>query len=267
MAASDTLTVREKNRTEDVMTKSFGIRLGVAAIFLVTSFSVQAAVIVSAQIVDLYSATFDGALTPDGSLFFGGDPDLNPRNIAVTSFGPGSGTIEFDGTTITQLDLQLPDMQLVILAGDPRETTVVTDSTLSPAGIFLNITTPATDNTPGFAGFQVEASPAIIADFATFSTFIDAGDDTKCYGAAGPGTGSGPLCGLISILSLDGTRYQLDGSVTPGGGDSLLLTIQQGNGGSIYEIALTTATIPVPAAFWLFGSALGLLGWMRSKAG
>jgi hypothetical protein len=27
-----------------------------------------------------------------------------------------------------------------------------------------------------------------------------------------------------------------------------------------------TATIPIPATAWLFGSALGLLGWLRRKA-
>lgn len=31
-------------------------------------------------------------------------------------------------------------------------------------------------------------------------------------------------------------------------------------------ITQTVTAVPVPAAFWLFGSALGLLGWMRRKA-
>lgn len=32
------------------------------------------------------------------------------------------------------------------------------------------------------------------------------------------------------------------------------------------ELILTTVAIPVPPAIWLFGSALGLLGWIRRKA-
>jgi hypothetical protein len=31
-------------------------------------------------------------------------------------------------------------------------------------------------------------------------------------------------------------------------------------------INMSTAVIPVPAAVWLFGSALGLLGWIRRRA-
>lgn len=31
------------------------------------------------------------------------------------------------------------------------------------------------------------------------------------------------------------------------------------------SIEVTVTPIPVPAAVWLFGSALGLLGWMRRK--
>ncbi len=235
-------------------------RMGVAIVLSMASIGAQAAVIADAQLIDLYSATFDGALTPDAGLFFGGDPSLNPRNIIVTSGGIGSGTIVFDGTTISQLNIVLPQMSLLINGGQATETTVLTNG----VAITLDITTPATDNTPGFAGFQVEGAPSIIADFATFSTIVDSADDMQCYGAGGPGTGLGPLCGLIPILTLDGVRYQLDGVVTAGGGDSLLLSIQTGNN-SIYEVAITTAVVPVPAAVWLFGSALGLLGWMRRR--
>ena len=33
-----------------------------------------------------------------------------------------------------------------------------------------------------------------------------------------------------------------------------------------YQFTVQTSVIPVPAAVWLFGSALGLLGWMRRRA-
>jgi len=40
------------------------------------------------------------------------------------------------------------------------------------------------------------------------------------------------------------------------------------SGGAIFldDASLTVTPIPVPAAVWLFGSALGLLGWMRRRA-
>ncbi len=33
-----------------------------------------------------------------------------------------------------------------------------------------------------------------------------------------------------------------------------------------YTLQFTASPVPVPAAVWLFGSALGLMGWMRRKA-
>ncbi len=34
----------------------------------------------------------------------------------------------------------------------------------------------------------------------------------------------------------------------------------------LVDSSVTISTVPVPAAVWLFGSGLGLLGWMRRKA-
>ncbi|MDH3432179.1 MAG: VPLPA-CTERM sorting domain-containing protein, partial [Gammaproteobacteria bacterium] len=88
-------------------------------------------------------------------------------------------------------------------------------------------------------------------DFATFADIVD-----SCVG---------PNCPLIPLLSLDGVRYRLLGTVNGLGGDTLQLQTQTANN-SIYKVNFTTAVVPVPAAVWLFGSALGLLGWIRSRA-
>ena len=39
-----------------------------------------------------------------------------------------------------------------------------------------------------------------------------------------------------------------------------------GGARSNFGFSRMTATIPIPATAWLFGSALGLLGWLRRKA-
>lgn len=42
-------------------------------------------------------------------------------------------------------------------------------------------------------------------------------------------------------------------------------TTGAGSGGSGWVAGVATSTIPVPAAVWMFGSALGLLGWIRRR--
>ena len=243
--------------------KSILAILAAGSLFAVSPAQAEAVQIVSAQLVDLYSATFDGALNTDCSAapdlelcdFFGGNHFLNPRNIQITNFGTGSGVIDFDGTTLNQLDIQLPELQLVINAGTATETVINTNGAASPDGIFANASgTPHSDNA-GTSNWQHEGAPNIVIDFATFTDIVDTTDPEQCSGA---------LCALIGVLSLDGVRYQLDGTPTPLGGDDFTLWGQTGNN-SIYQIDFQTAVIPVPAAAWLFGSALGLLGWLRRR--
>ncbi len=264
--------------------KKFTLSLAAAALGF-ASMGAQSAVvngvftIDSGIILDLYSATFDGPLNPscagaadpDECAFFGGQ---TPAGRAIT-FGAqdalsASGTLDvlFDDVTgeITQVNslrVNLPDQVLTISGA--TVVTVTQGNGVPVAGdtIFVESGTTAPNGTAdpdesagglGPAVFEHDDSPNLDAtDFATFTDVVD-----SCVG---------PLCGLIPILSLDGVRYRLLGTVNSAGGDSLQLQTQTANN-SIYKVDFTTATtvVPVPAAVWLFGSAIGLLGWMRRRS-
>lgn len=92
---------------------------------------------------------------------------------------------------------------------------------------------------------------------------------------------------FVPLLTVLSNTLTFDGSGTPNGGAISLdsfsvtfglplgdVTLDQGNGtfsltGGILGEAFGTGSfqvIPVPAAAWLFGSALGLLGWIRRRA-
>ena len=127
-----------------VMIKRLMTQFGIACALSAISISAFGATvnatfsIASAQIVDLYSATFDGALTPcagtepdpDECTFFTGDQTPNPRNIAVASAPASNATgtfnVDYDNVTgniltVNSMIINMPDAVLTI-----QGTTVMT---------------------------------------------------------------------------------------------------------------------------------------------
>ncbi len=260
-------------------TLAFGATTASAAV-VTTSFTIN-----SATITDLYSATFDGPLVPCGGsptpecTFFGGNTPAG-RAIVVTNLGTGDGVlnVDWDNSTgeikqVNSMLINLPSISLVIggsttvtvtrgggpAANDPfiESGTGTLGRDLDGAGAFtaLGQGTADADEGTGIGNasiFRHDDAPNLDApDFAVFNEIVDA-----C---------SGGLCGLIGVLSLDGVRYQLGGTVNALGGDALVLKAQSGNN-SIYTVNLSTAVVPVPAAAWLLGSALAGLAGLRRRA-
>ncbi|MBM4196266.1 MAG: hypothetical protein FJ197_04090 [Gammaproteobacteria bacterium] len=229
----------------------------------------------SANIVDLYSATFDGPLVPCASppgsppydaatcTFFNGYTP-NGRAITIAQTGTGTGTLNVQYDDVTGEITQVNSMEILLsrivitIAGS---TTVVADPDIGPANgltfirsgtIAPNATADADEGTGiGVANvYRHDDSPnADAPDFATLGNIVD-----SCAGG---------LCGLLGVLSLDGVRYQLNGTVSGAGGDALTLRTQTANN-SIYKVNLTT--VPVPAAVWLLGSAVAGLAALRRWA-
>jgi len=215
----------------------------------------------------IFSTTFAGALpgctgsSPSYCAFFGGLP--TPAQMAAVSIapnptgvkngvpggvvaGPGSYlNLTSDGITSTLAGgtITLSNATIVIV---PYATTI----TVANAGMVIDPGVQvAAVNGNGHSEFLVNLSPLLAADFSTLGAVV-----TSC---------AGPACGLLGSLSLDMVKYRLMVQWDP--------TFTQFNStfmGQTSNNAMVFAnldTIPVPAAVWLMGSALGLLGFARRK--
>lgn len=250
------------------MSTRFKSRLALGAALAITGSSAFGASIAldtsdpSNGLTDIFSATFDGALTPCTGAdpawcsFFGGKPGAtraivlspNPSGIStatpggITGAGPGSflnlningSNLELTGGTIA-----FPALTLTI-AG----TTVVTPS--GTAGIVLDsgLQTAAIDGN-NQAEFLVNLAPSLAADFSTFSSIV------------GPSDCTGGLCALIPILSLDMVKYRLFIDLDDDLGGFTASFIGQTANNSLLSVTMNSASpVPVPAAGWLLVPAV-----------
>ena len=236
----------------------------------------------SATVNQLFSSTFDGlvfskSVTDDGS-FFGAVPNVDDaqfgvnRSILVTSTGDntGSGSINFDGTEMDLLSVQLPNMTLTIITGADANgpLTLVTET----AGAAIRLSDTNVTDGGDDANFD-QGGPLAnngLAELIDFSTFNDLGAGAPgvvdtCVNASG-------YCGLLPSLNLDGVRWTLEGTPTANGGDTFILRAQTSNK-SYYDITLVTAAVsgknvPAMGAFGLvalFGGLVAVAARLRRR--
>lgn len=257
---------------------------GVVAGLLLTAMSANGAIVsgtfnvTDAQLPVLYSGTLDSPCTPNGGtpgtpgagFFFCSSSSIAPVAIAITPSSGGGGTIQLnyddatgEVTEITSFDIFTSDMVIEIASFVSGTVTVVggngvpgaNDLPVVNAGLAgVNGTADADQNPGDINSFQHDA-PGIETDATGFATFSDIVD--TCVGDA---------CALIPVLNINALRYEIVGIVSGGQFNGALRAETSNNSNYLVDFTSTIAPIPVPAAAWLFGSALGLLGWMRRRA-
>jgi hypothetical protein len=265
------------------MFKSAASRLGLAATLALAANGAFAAVYqldtasATNGLYKVYSSTFDGALTPcsGGSpsycSFFGGDAptatgaiQFSPTFTGVTNAVPAG--IAGTPPSGSFLDITVAGGTATLNGGTvtaPANTIIIGGTTsvgVNNAGFVVSTAGSGTIDGNGQVEILVNSNPALAADFSTLGAAV-----TSCVGGSPPVAGGG-LCPLLGVLSLDMVRYRLFLDFNPVFSAFTGSFIGQTGNNSLVYATLNSTLVPVPAAVWLMGSAIGLLGWVRRRS-
>jgi hypothetical protein len=261
------------------MFKTLSTRLALAAVVTLASSGAMAAALdtgkASNGLTGIYSASFAGPLAPCSgsspsycSFFTGGLPSggqigavpIAPNPTGVNGNVPGGiGPL---GTPVAPVPGAGSSLNLT----SDGITSTLAGGTITFNGATITVTAAGTTATVLNAGMVLDGAPQVAAvsgtgtseflvtapvDFSRFSQVI-----TGCVGALCPTL-------LADGLNLDMVRYRLfvqwDPTFTY---FNSTFIGQTGNNSMVFA---NLDTVPVPAAVWLMGSALGLLGFARRK--
>ncbi|MGI9341665.1 MAG: hypothetical protein ACR2QV_02375 [Gammaproteobacteria bacterium] len=138
------------------------------------------------------------------------------------------------------------------------------NSLIKNANVGVGVVAPNSPYTVTFDARGSYAVPGGVA-FAEFFSELSGGGTSKAEILGGTPLAINPNPEVWTSFSFSGTTgadvsggvtLQLGATTGPAGGTNMFYD----------NIVIDVTPIPVPAAVWLFGSALGLLGWMRRKA-
>lgn len=202
------------------------------------------------------------AISVWSNLFNAGSVDVGP--VPVNQSGSWSGQIEVDDATGEIVSGTLAN------SGTISKTVVVAGSSwwlIQVANLSVNFGTGAATGSGACADNLIAGST--ISPVAC----------SQPPGATNPGpgavVGSEPFASWAAVGGFETDQAGVDGAARFGGffdpTTGALRTFSEGRTGTDgtdygNNLSTTFSVVPVPAAVWLFGSALGLLGWVRRRA-
>ena len=176
----------------------------------------------------------------------------------------GAVTIDFDDDNPTYFGLETYQEEGFTLTSNQPDGTLIDVNNVVRGN--LGIFSGGTDSQSLFWGANGSTSTITIAADSGLRFAIDSLDASSLYNSAGQLTLTGTKAGggtVTQTLTLDGnlTSYNVIGL---GLVTNLVLSFDGSVDAAPYDVDnISLNAVPVPAAVWLFASALGMLGWSR----